>query len=135
MATVQQVVEELFTDRDSGRLAELCQKHGVDLLVLFGSARRRPESAGDIDVAYSFRYGIDGDDLAFVTALNAAYGDNLDMMPLDRAGTVARYAALGGGEVLVELTPEKFALQQMASFGQYCDEQKFRDAQLEALLK
>ncbi|GAB3623079.1 hypothetical protein GCM10027418_11610 [Mariniluteicoccus endophyticus] len=106
---------------------------GVDLLVLFGSVRKRPGSAGDVDVAYSFRHGHAGHDLAVVNALGEAYGDSLDIMTLDRARVVARYAALGEGEVLAELTPQKFANSQTAAFGEYCDTQHFRDADLEAM--
>ncbi|GAB3715203.1 hypothetical protein [Mariniluteicoccus flavus] len=133
MASVPDTVRRLLADRDSGRLARLCADHGIDLLVQFGSSRNDPAQAGDVDVAYSFRHGVEGDDLAVVNALGEAYGDALDIMPLDRAGSVAKYAALGGGEVLVELTDEKFALQQMAAFGQFVDTQRFRDLQVEAL--
>lgn len=132
MASVVDTVRRLRADRESCQLHRLCDEHDVDLLVLFGSARRTPETAGDVDVAYSFRHGVDGDDLAMVNALGERYGDALDIMPLDRAGSVAAYAALGGGEVLAELTPNKFALRQMAAFGQYVDTQRFRDLQLEA---
>lgn len=133
MPTVIETRDRLLADRSTGALAELCGRLGVDLLVLFGSVRRRPQTAGDVDVAYAFRHGYAGDELAVVNALGEAYGDALDIMPLDRAGVVARYAALGEGEVLVELTPQKFANSQMAAFGEFCDTQRFRDADLEAL--
>lgn len=129
------VAQRLIADRDSGRLAQLCAPLGVDLLVLFGSVRKRPATAGDVDVAYSFPRGYSGNHLAVVNALGSEYGDVVDVMPLDRAGVVARYAALGEGEVLVELTPEKFATSQMAAFDEYCDTQHFRDADLEALTR
>lgn len=133
MADVATTLEHLLRDRDDGRLAELCRTHGVELLVLFGSARHRPETAQDVDIAYAFRHGLTGDDLAVVNALGEAYGDALDIMPLDRAGVVARYAALGDGEPLVELVDGTFANNQMAAFGIYCDTQKLRDATLELL--
>lgn len=129
------IAQRLMADRDSGRLAQLCAPLGIDLLVLFGSVRKRPATAKDVDVAYSFRHGYPGDHLAVVNTLGTEYGDLIDVMPLDRAGVVARYAALGEGEVLVELTPEKFAKTQMAAFGEYCDTQHFRDADLEALTR
>lgn len=133
--TPHATLERLLADRASGRLAELCAEHEVDLLVLFGSARRDPAAAEDVDVAYSFRHGTVGVDLAVVNALGEVYGDALDIMPLDRAGPVARYAALGGGEVLIELTEHKFALSQMAAFREYCDTQRFRDTLLEVLAR
>lgn len=105
----------------------------MDLLVLFGSARVDPETAGDVDVAYLFAHGVHGDELGLVNALGDRYGDHLDIMPLHRAGPVAAYAALGGGEVLAELTPQRFADRQMAAFGEYCDTQRFRDWELEMM--
>lgn len=132
---VQGTLARLQADRDTGVLAALCDEFGVDLLVRFGSSVDRPESAGDVDLAYSFRHGSTPDDLGVVNALGERYGDALDLMPLDRAGAVAAYAALGLGEVLVELTPEKFATRQMSAFRDYADTQKFRDLQLELMAR
>ncbi len=72
-------------------------------------------------------------DIAVTNALGERFGDALDLMSLDRAGSVARYAALGGGEVLVELTQAKFANSQMAAWGEYVDTHRLRDAALEAM--
>lgn len=132
---VVDVVERLRAERDSGRLAELCRGVGVGLLVLFGSSRTDAATAHDVDVAYSFGAGAPADDLAVVNALGEAYGDLLDVMPLDRAGVVAAYAALGPGEVLVELTPQKFATRQISAFRDFADTQRFRDLQLELLAR
>lgn len=133
MASVAETVESIMADRDSGRLASMCEELGVDLLTLFGSARLDPSSARDVDVAYSFRHGFRGDDLAVVNTLGERYGDVLDIMPLDRAGSVARVHALSLGDVLVELTPQKFATMQMASFGIFMDEAPLRARVLEVL--
>lgn len=133
MSSVESTLRLLLADRDHQRLQALCRQHEVDLLVLFGSARRAPGTASDVDVAFSFRHGVDGDELAFVNTLGARYGDALDVMALDRAGSLARYQALGGGEVLVETTEEKFASMQMAAFGEFVDTQRFRDRILERL--
>lgn len=135
MAPVEETLKRLLEDRDSQHLEELCRQREVDLLVLFGSARRNPQTSGDVDVAYSFRHGVQGDDLAVINALGERYGDALDIMALDRAGSLARYQALGGGEVLVELTEGKFASQQMAAFGEFVDTQRFRDRVLESLAR
>lgn len=136
MSSVPEVLAQVIADRDSGKLAQVCDELDVDLLVLFGSARTRPETAHDIDLAYSFRHGIDGDDLNVVMALIELYGNELiDAMPLDRAGVVAKYAALGGGDVLVELTPQKFARSQIAAFGQFHDTHHFREEQLRSMLR
>lgn len=62
----------------------------------------RTDRAGDVDVAYLPRHGAGVDHLAVVNALQDAYGDLLDVMPLDQAGPVARFRALHAVEVLAE---------------------------------
>jgi predicted nucleotidyltransferase len=111
----------------------MCVGLGLDLLVLFGSARRDPDSAHDIDLGYLVDHERHADELEIANAFGEAYGDALDLMPLHRADPVARYAALGGGEVLCERVPGTFAARQMAAFGAFCDTQRFRDAALERL--
>lgn len=66
---------------------------------------------------------------AFITR----YGDRVDLMPLDRAGAVAKFGALNYGEPLVERVPEMLARLRIAAFGQYRDEEPFRRAALERL--
>lgn len=133
MESAAETVRLILADRESGRLAALCDALDVDLLTLFGSARIDPVTARDVDLAYSFRHGSQGDDLAVVNALGERYGDWLDLMPLDRARSVARGQALSLADVLVELTPRKFATLQMASYGIYLDEEPLRARALEVL--
>lgn len=133
MSTVESVAARLRADAASGVLASVCEPLGVDLLVLFGSARQTPGSAHDVDVAYSgVRYG-EADHLAVVNALEERYGDQFDVLALDRAGIVARFEALARGDVLVELTPGKFARRQMAAMGEFYDTQHLRDLALRVM--
>lgn len=129
----REVVDQLRIDRESGALAALCQEMGVELLTLFGSARTCPDSAGDVDLAYGFARAGAADELGLANALGERYGDLLDLLPLDRAGEVARYAALGPAEVLVELQPGGFAERQIRAFRDYVDTQRFRDRALQVL--
>ncbi|MEL4357167.1 MULTISPECIES: nucleotidyltransferase family protein [unclassified Luteococcus] len=124
----------LRADADSGVLAGLCERLGVGLLVVFGSVLVRPESAEDLDVACAASDGSRLDRMRILEALEERYGVGLDLMPLDQAGPVARYAALGPGELLYESEPGGFARAQMAAFGIYRDTQRMRDHQLEVLL-
>ena len=90
----------------------------------------------DIDLAYGrLRGGPNASHLDVVNALGERYGDRVDVMSLDDAGSVARYEALHGVDVLVELTPGRYANAQMAAFGEYCDTQRFRDRALETLTR
>ena len=133
MSRPAELLARLRADADSGALAELCAGVGIEMLVVFGSVLTRPESAGDVDLAY--RPGAGAlDRLSIITQLQDRYGDGLDVMLLNRAGAVASYAALGAGELLVEAVPGTFAEQQMRAFGLYRDTQKMRDLQLEVLL-
>lgn len=132
MATASSTLTRLRDDAANGELARACAQVDIDLLVLFGSARTRPSQAHDVDLAYSFRTG-KGDELAVVNLLGERYGDALDLMPLDRADSVAKWAALSEGEPLVERTPSKFTVQSMAAFGMFCDTQWLRDRALEEL--
>ena len=136
MSDVPSAVDRLRLDAESGSLAALCADLGVDLLVLFGSALGDPSTAHDVDVAYGRRRGVAArPHLDVVNALAERYGDYVDVMSLDDAGSVARYEALHGIDVLVELTPGRYANAQMAAFGEYCDTQRFRDRVLEALTR
>lgn len=136
MSELVGVVERLRADAASGALAELCSDLGIDLLVLFGSALDDPASARDVDLAYGRRRGAAArPHLDVVNALAERYGDHIDVMSLDDAGSVARYEALHGIDVLVELTAGRYANAQMAAFGEYCDTQRFRDRALEALAR
>lgn len=115
----------------SGRLAALADEFGLDLVVLHGSARRSPEEAHDVDLAYLPAPGVDVDPVAVEEAFSALVpGDDLDLMPLHRADPVAAYAALGRGEMLVERESGMFAERRIRAFGEYRDTQKFRDLAL-----
>ena len=134
MDRVGRALARLRADERDGSLDRTCEGLGIDLLVLFGSAVSDPATAGDVDVAYGRdRAREPADHLDVVNALGERYGDVLDVMDLDRAGSVARFAALHGVELLVERTPGRYANAQMAAFGAFCDTQRFRDRALEVL--
>ncbi|MDO5629174.1 MAG: hypothetical protein Q4G43_12720 [Mobilicoccus sp.] len=133
MTRVVQAVARLRSVVDDGTLADLCRRHRIDLLVLHGSARRDPSTAGDVDLAYLPEHGTAPDHLDVVNDLIELIGEEVDVMPLHRAEPVAAHAALGEGEPLVELTPHRYALAQMRAFGEYRDTQGLRDLPLSLL--
>lgn len=131
-----EILAQLSADQTSGQLDELCADLGVDLLVLFGSARRDALHANDVDIAYSFDWRTPGwSHLDVVNAFGKRYGDGLDVMSLDQADPVARTEALGRGDVLVERTPEKFAEMQLLAFGEFEDTRRLRQRVLEVLMR
>jgi len=133
MTLVQEALARLRADQASGALEELCASQHIAVLMLHGSVLRDAALARDLDLAYCFERGVRGDEFAVATAFIARYGDHVDLMPLDRAGAVAKFGALNYGEPLVERVPEMVARLRIAAFGQYRDEEPFRRAALERL--
>lgn len=131
MVTVADALHELHRHVASGQLADVCERLGIQLLVLHGSARSRPDTARDIDLAYAAAPDAAPDHIDVVEALaDLVPGDHLDVMPLGRADPVATYAALGRGEALFEAQPGLLAERRIRAFGEYRDTQKFRDLAL-----
>ncbi|WP_143780785.1 hypothetical protein [Ornithinimicrobium sp. CNJ-824] len=135
MTSVPEVLTQLRADRESGLLAARCADLGIDLLVLFGSSVHEPETAGDVDLAYLPGHDRELSHLDATNALQAAYGDLVDVMPLGSADPVARFRALHDVEVLAELTPGAYAHQQMFAFRTFCDTQRLRDQALAVLAR
>lgn len=131
--TVREALCVLEDAVSSGALTQLCDRHGVDLVMFFGSAVDG-EDPGDIDLAVAFGRRADQDFLATVTDLLALVpGDHLDVMDLDRADPVGRYAAMTGGRLLFARTPADFWERQIFAINHYIETQPLRDAVLRSL--
>lgn len=119
----------------AGELDDLCARHGVRLLVAFGSAAHpagRP--AGDLDLAVAFDRDSPGDVVALIDDLSTvAQTGAVDVMDLDRAGPVARERALVGTVPLFEREPGEFARAQMAAMLERMDTAWLRRLDLEAM--
>lgn len=129
-------LDQLRREARDGALAQLCQEAGIELLVAFGSATDPdwPVAPRDLDVAVVMTGG--SDLLHVIDALMAHLAfEQIDVMDLDRAGSVARAQALGRGELLYERTPGSFAEQQILALVQHADTKWLRDLQLEALAR
>lgn len=131
--TAAQTLAALRQAQADGSLRQLCEDHGAEVLVLFGSAIQR-DDFHDVDVAVGFSDPAASDFLDFVNALIALIpGDHLDVMPLDRADPLARHRALTRCEVLFATTPSAFWERQIGAIGVYWDTQFMRDLELELL--
>lgn len=133
--TVADTLAALDAAVDDGRVQHLCETFGVDLVVLFGSARHGADPR-DVDLAVGFRHGIERDLLGVVDALSGlAPGDHLDVMDLDRAGPVARVEALVAGRLLYEAAPGIFTQREMRALGEYLDTAYLRQALIRELAR
>jgi len=120
---------------DDGRVRSMCERLGLDLLVLFGSALTT-DDPGDVDLAVGYGPGVDHDLLAFLDAVHdLAPGDFVDVLDLDRAGPVARVQALIRGRVLYERSPGTFTRREMFALGEYAETSHMREALLRELTR
>lgn len=112
-----------------GRLAAVCRRHGVALLVVFGSAAdpARAGAARDLDLAVLPRE-TGWDLVAFVADLTELAGlDDIDVVDLRRAGPVLRVEALHRGRVLHEQRPGTAARLEAAAITQQMETRWLRD--------
>ena len=133
-ADPRQALSVLREAARDGRLDALCERHGIRVLTVFGSAVRATGSPRDLDVAVRFEPGRPGDLLALVDALSVLTGtDLLDVLVLERAGPVARERALVGCLALYESSAGAFAQEQVAAVGERMDTAWLRALDLETM--
>lgn len=92
-----------------GRLDALCERHGIAILSVFGSAAHDDSVPRDLDVAVLHRPGHRVVYLALVDDLQQATGCDIDLAVLDGAGPVLRERALVGSIPLYEYRPGEWA--------------------------
>ena len=140
MSTPTEIVARLRSEVEDGSLESFCLELGIDLLVLFGSARTDAHSAGDVDLAYSVDFSRPKEDrpnlLDVATACYVRYvdaGDTMDFMNLDLADVVARYEALQKCELLVDPSNSKYGNLQMMAAREYINTAYQREYALRSL--
>lgn len=133
MTDPRQALERLRHAADNGDLAALCQRHGITLLVVFGSAIRPDAVPHDLDLA--LRFETDSPDvLGFLDEVSALAGTSqIDLMDLNRAGPVARERALVAGAPLVEDKAGSFARAQLAAIMERLDTDWLRRMELDLM--
>lgn len=127
----------LSSSAAAGDLAKLCERHGVELLVVHGSVLD-PEPlrpAQDLDLAFRYVQGAERDQVALINEiLQLARFDAIDLMDLGRAGPVARARALAPNSVvLYEADRSIFAEAQIAAMTETMETRWMRRRDLELL--
>jgi predicted nucleotidyltransferase len=121
-----------------GALGELCHRHDLDLLVVFGSVLDPGGDPRDLDVAVRFGPGGEvGDIHDTLRLLDDLYrltgSERIDLMVLNRAAPLARERALTTGEPLFQRKPGDFANAQIAAIMERLDTDRFRAMALELM--
>lgn len=127
--TVADALARLEESVESGELAALCERLGIEIVTLFGGALTSSDP-GDVDVAVGFARGADRDLLGVVNALEELVpGDHLDLTDLDRAGPMAPKAAMLGARVLYEAHRSVSTEREIRAFMAYEDTRWLRGLQ------
>ena len=137
VATPLEGLERIRAAAASGELDRVCERLGVGMLVVFGSAvdPHRVRAPGDLDIAVSLRAGAAGDLVDVVNALIDLTGtSDIDVLELGSAGVVAQARALGPpSEPLYEATAGAVARAQMAALTYAMETAPLRRRDLELL--
>lgn len=86
----------------SGELDQLCIRHRVRVLTVFGSAARGEQAARDLDVGVLFEPGTRVDYPSIIGDLQELTGADVDLVRLDGAAALIRERALVGSVALHE---------------------------------
>lgn len=134
MTTPEQGLARLRAAAASGVLDELCARHSVRVLSVFGSAARGAPGPRDLDIGVFSEPGAPDDLVALVADLVALTGvERVDLAHLNRSGPVLRERALVGAVALFESGPGRFADAQTGAIGERIETDPMRRLDLELL--
>jgi predicted nucleotidyltransferase len=131
---VTEAVHQLEAYSGGGELADVCRRHRVELLVVFGSAAQGADDPRDLDLALLFLPGVSRDVLTLLDDLYALLGvEDIDVMVLNDAHVVARERALVHGTPVYQSRSGIFATQQIAAIMERLDTDHLRRLELELM--
>lgn len=136
MTTPTDALYELRGAAEDGRLAGLCERFALDLVVAFGSAVDAASTSEprDLDIAILPRHPEQLDLMRVATAfVDLIHLDRIDVLDLATAGVLARARALGDGEPLYESIVGLFAREQIRAVSMAMESGWLTDLELELL--
>lgn len=133
MVTPAEGLARLRIAAESGELDEFGARHGIRILTVFGSATREPD-ARDLDVGVMTEPDTSFDAVAAINDLIALTRcDDIDLVHLNRGGSLIRERALVGSIGLFESTPGALAAAQTAAIALRIETDPMRRLDLELL--
>jgi predicted nucleotidyltransferase len=132
----REALDRLRAATTTGELDDLCARHRVRIMSVFGSAAAGADNPRDLDVAVGFEPGAKADVLGLLEDLVALTGtEAVDLLVLDRAGPVAKERALVGAVPLYESEQSAYAYAQMAAMCERMETDWLRRLDLEAMAR
>lgn len=112
----------------------MCARHGIDLMVVFGSAAQDEPDPHDLDLAVRFAPDGPRDVLILLDELYRMVDlEAVDVMVLNDAGPVARERAMVQGAMLHQSRDGVFATEQIAAIMGRLDTDHLRRLELELM--
>jgi len=123
---------------DTDNLRKICRRHGIDLVVLFGSrAREEVQAASDLDIAVHLRGRKTAcDKLALLADLNHLFKRTIDLVVLNTVSSdTLRHEIFKYGKPLYDATGELFVNLKVDAFLRYGNSEYLRRVKTQALIK
>jgi len=133
MATPAEGLARLRAAAAAGGLEELCRRHRIRVLTVFGSAARDDPAARDLDVGVLLEPDAAIDYLPLIDDIERLTDANVDVVHLNAAGPVLRERALVGSVVLDESEPGAWASASTAAMLERMDTEWLRRLDLDLL--
>lgn len=121
---------------DGDRLGEICEAHGIDLVVLFGShVRGADRGDSDLDVAVHLdRADAECDRLALIGDLERLFARTVDLVVLNAVKSdTLRHEIFRHGRPLYDRTGERFVELKVDAFLRFADSEYLRRVMTEGL--
>jgi predicted nucleotidyltransferase len=115
---------------DASKIRDLCQKHGIKLLLLHGSyAKGTATAQSDIDIGilYDKRKKPFRGYTEIFSDFGEVFGDKFDPVFLNGAEPLICYQTALHGQSLFQETEHTFADYKVQTIGRYLDTKKFRE--------
>jgi predicted nucleotidyltransferase len=117
----------------TGALDDLCARHRIRGLTVFGSAGRGEAIARDLDVGVLFEFDAEPDLLGLIAELGDLTGADNDVVHLNRGGPVIRERALVGSIWLYESMAGALTDAMVTAVAERIDTDRLRWLNLELL--
>ena len=125
---------EHFRSMSDAELDDVCRRHAVRVLAVFGSAISDEPHPRDLDIGVIFEPGADHDVLGLLNTLSQRLGtDAIDIVDGSRSSETARMRSIAQGEPRYESEPTAYAMAAAAAEALFLETAPMRAAALRSI--